>query len=112
MWSRVVLGSLSLAALALTACGGGRSTAGGAPAAAASAPPPEVPIVAPSSGLDGEALVERTCTMCHDLRALPAYAPYWDEEEWRSMVETMIGYGAVLADDEFPVLVRYLGERY
>jgi hypothetical protein len=62
--------------------------------------------------LDGEALVQRTCTVCHSLRALPAYADFWGEPEGRAMVDTMIGYGARITADELEVLVRYLGEIY
>ena len=62
--------------------------------------------------LDGGALLRRTCTVCHNLRGLSAYADYWGEPEWRSMVETMMEYGAELAPDELPVLVRYLAVNY
>jgi mono/diheme cytochrome c family protein len=99
-------GALSLA-LGVAACGAGRH---------ASPPTPE-PVAEASAStsrapLDGAALLQRTCTVCHSLRGLPAYANYWGEPEWRSMVETMVGYGAVLAPEEFPVLVRYLAVTY
>lgn len=67
-----------------------------------SAPPP----------LDGAALLERTCTACHGLEGVRARAPYWGEPEWAAMVDTMIGYGAVLSAEELPVLVKYLGEEF
>jgi hypothetical protein len=89
----------TLAVLALSGCGGGQAASGGG---AAAAPEP----------LDGEAILQRTCTACHSLRALPAYAEYWGEPEWRAMVDTMIGYGAVLGPGELEVLVAYLAERY
>lgn len=63
-------------------------------------------------GLDGEDLLQRTCTVCHDLEGLTAYAPYWGDQEWLDMVETMMEYGAELSPDEVPVLVRYLAVNY
>lgn len=50
--------------------------------------------------------------MCHDLGGLSAYADYWGEAEWRSMVETMLGYGARLSPEEVVVLGRYLAVHF
>lgn len=66
----------------------------------------------PAQTADGAAILRRTCTVCHDLRGLVAYADYWGEPEWREMVDTMIEYGAELAPEEIPVLVRYLAVNY
>jgi cytochrome c5 len=90
-----------LAGLAVAGCVAGRRSAATPPAPAAA-----------TTALDGAALLQRTCTVCHSLRGLTAYANYWGEPEWRSMVETMIGYGAVLTPDELQVLVRYLAVNY
>jgi mono/diheme cytochrome c family protein len=95
--SRTLVG-VTLAALTLTGCTGGQRASGGQPAQPAL--------------LDGAAILERTCTQCHTLRGLSAYANYWGEPEWRSMVDTMIGYGAELGPEELPVLVRYLAVNY
>jgi cytochrome c5 len=86
-----------LAAATLQGCAGGQgsSTSAATPAT-----------------LDGEALLQRTCTVCHDLGGLPPFADYWGEPEWGSMVETMMDYGARLTPEEVPVLVRYLAVNY
>lgn len=92
--SRVV-GIALVVALALVSCAGRRAK----PAAVA-------------RDLDAVALLDRKCTTCHDLGGLSAYAEYWGEPEWRSMVETMIGYGAQLSPEEITMLSRYLAIRY
>lgn len=79
------------------ACAGGRSSA-----QMAEAPEPA----------DGAAILRRACTVCHALRGLSAYQDYWGEPEWRSMVETMIEYGAEVGPEEVPVLSRWLAEHY
>jgi hypothetical protein len=50
--------------------------------------------------------------VCHELRGLTAYQDYWGEPEWRSMVETMVDYGAEVGDEEVPVLAQWLAENY
>lgn len=61
---------------------------------------------------DGAAILRRACTVCHALRGLSAYQDYWGEPEWRSMVETMVAYGAEVSPQEVPVLARWLAENY
>jgi hypothetical protein len=94
---RVLVLALGLA-LVLSACAG-RPASG--PAATST-----------SARLDVEEILRRACTACHDLGGLAAYADYWGEAEWRSMMDTMISYGAVLTSDEYEVLARYLAETY
>ncbi|MGD8287533.1 MAG: cytochrome c [Gemmatimonadota bacterium] len=91
--SLVVGGALAL----LSACAGSQSSAQMADA-------PETP--------DGAAILRRACTACHALRGLSAYQDYWGEPEWRSMVETMVEYGAEVSPQEVPVLARWLAENY
>ena len=62
--------------------------------------------------MDGASILRRACTTCHDLGGLSAYAGYWGEPEWRSMVETMLSYGAQLTPGEVAVLSRYLAVAY
>ncbi len=93
-WARACV----LGALAFSACVGGRAT--------------PVGVAAGSRSLDGAAILERTCATCHDLGGLTAYSDYWGEPEWRSMVETMIGYGARLTPEEVSALSRYLAVEY
>ena len=61
---------------------------------------------------DAAAVLERACTVCHDLGGLSAYSGSWGEEEWRSMVETMVSYGARVSPAEIDLLAAYLGTEY
>ena len=89
--------SLALCALLMVgACGGSASSR----AAAAPGTP------------EGAVILRRACTQCHALRGLTAYQDYWGEPEWRSMVETMVEYGAEVSPDEVPVLSLWLAENY
>ncbi|HET9949167.1 MAG TPA: cytochrome c [Longimicrobiales bacterium] len=83
------------ASLVVSACGGGQA----APRVAAAAPAEH-----------GEAILQRVCTRCHDLGGISAYAGYWGEGEWRSMIDTMVGYGARITPEEIDVLAPYLAE--
>lgn len=100
--------ALTLAALALGGCAGGQ---GGGPAPARGPGGGAVAEETPGRA-DGEDILQTRCTECHDLGGLPAFADYWGAEEWRSMVDTMIGYGARVTPEELPVLVEYLAENY
>ena len=95
---RARFGFFFLAILVLSACARSQtSTAGLTPSPTA---------------LDGAAILQRACTVCHSLGGLSAYAASWGEPEWRSMVETMIAYGAVLTPAEVDALSGYLAVNY
>lgn len=66
----------------------------------------------PEAGPDGAAILQRSCIVCHDLGGLSAYAESWGVDRWRSMVETMISYEAMLTPTEVGTLAGYLGEKY
>jgi mono/diheme cytochrome c family protein len=94
----MTLRSLALCALVgLGACASGGSGGSG---------------VAPGQTADGAVLLQQRCTVCHALRGLSAYQDYWGEPEWRAMVDTMVGYGAELTDDEAAVLAAWLAVHY
>lgn len=61
---------------------------------------------------DGRAILERACTVCHDLGGLVAFADFWDEPEWRSLIDTMVEYGATLTPVEYEVLAGYLADAF
>lgn len=61
---------------------------------------------------DGSVVLQRACTVCHNLAGLSAYAGSWGEPEWRDMVETMVSYGAMVTPREVDVLARYLAVNY
>ena len=94
MRALIVVAGLTLVS---SACAGSRSSAQMAEA-------PATP--------DGAAILRRACTVCHALRGLSAYQDYWGEPEWRSMVETMVEYGAEVSPQEVPVLAQWLAENY
>jgi mono/diheme cytochrome c family protein len=81
----------------MSACAGGQTTAAVAAA-------PETP--------DGAVILRRACTVCHALRGLSAYQDYWGEPEWRSMVETMVEYGAEVSPSEVEALAAWLAVNY
>jgi mono/diheme cytochrome c family protein len=60
----------------------------------------------------GAAILQRACTVCHNLDGLNAYADSWGQTEWRSMIGTMISYGAVVTPAEVDVLSEYLAVNY
>ena len=66
----------------------------------------------PEPAAEGGVILQRACTTCHDLGGLSAYADSWGEPEWRSMVETMIAYGAVLTPAEVDLVSRYLAVNF
>jgi hypothetical protein len=57
-------------------------------------------------------LLGRACTGCHDLNGLWAYRGYYNEQRWRSLVETMIAHGARVDETEADELVAYLVEHF
>lgn len=62
------------------------------------------------STLDGKALVESRCTVCHSLDRVTSSAK--TEAEWTSTVERMIGHGAQLSDAEKAAVISYLAATY
>lgn len=58
------------------------------------------------------ALVERVCTRCHDLKGLQAYKGYWNREQWKAMVDTMVKHGASLGPDQSSHVIDYLTEHF
>jgi hypothetical protein len=72
----------------------------------------DAPVAGAVVPIDGAGLLERACTQCHPLRGLSAYQDYWGAREWRSMIQTMVGYGARLSPEEADALARWLGRNY
>jgi cytochrome c5 len=57
---------------------------------------------------DGERLLNRACTSCHDMRPIETSA--FDKEGWTKLVKAMVDKGADLKSDDMPVVVDYLVE--
>lgn len=69
-------------------------------------------LVRPAEPPDGGEILQRACTVCHNLGGLGAYAGSWGVPEWRSMVETMISYGAQVTPTELDALSHYLAVNF
>jgi hypothetical protein len=63
----------------------------------------------PAVALDGAALVEERCTVCHDTERIDKErAEGADLAKWEEIVDEMIGKGAQLDDDERAAVIEYL----
>jgi cytochrome c5 len=80
----------------------------GEPAATETPTPTEEP--EPPAAFDGEAMLQDRCTQCHSLSRITGASK--SAEGWRSAVERMVNYGAVLNVEELEALVQYLAETY
>lgn len=78
------------------------------PAATETPTPTEEP--APPAAFDGEAMLQDRCTRCHSLSRVMGASK--TAEAWRTTVERMVQYGAVLSAEELDALVQYLAETY
>jgi cytochrome c5 len=62
------------------------------------------------SSLDGEALVNERCTVCHDRSRIDSKDK--DEAGWTETVDRMISHGAQLNADERDAVIAYLVETH
>jgi hypothetical protein len=58
----------------------------------------------------GKAILLDVCTHCHDLHRVRDHGA--TREEWEDLLVHMIGEGAELSDDDFPVLLNYLARNF
>ena len=58
----------------------------------------------------GRAILLEVCTRCHDLHRVREHAA--NRDEWEDLLVHMIGEGAELSDDDFPVLLNYLARNF
>ena len=89
---RLVLGSfvlLLVLVMVLAACGGAQE---------------------PAANVDGEALVQERCTVCHSLSTISGAGK--SRDGWQSTVERMIGKGAQLVDAEKTAVIDHLAAAY
>jgi hypothetical protein len=56
----------------------------------------------------GGLILMSSCTSCHELKEITKFRGFYTKDEWRDVVVTMVKYGAVVKEDEVPVLVDYL----
>ncbi len=58
----------------------------------------------------GKDILLNTCTVCHDLGRVRLHRV--SPEEWQETLETMLNEGAMLSDQDFPVLLQYLARNF
>ena len=58
----------------------------------------------------GQAILLNTCTICHDLGRVRAHTV--SREEWEETLNAMLNEGAMLSDQDFPVLLDYLARNF
>ena len=56
----------------------------------------------------GRTVLMSACTSCHELKEITKFRGFYTKDEWRDIVTTMVKYGAVVKEDDVPVLVDYL----
>jgi uncharacterized membrane protein len=78
-----------------SACGSGSTSSSGGGTTATQAPT-----------LDGQALVQERCTVCHSIDRIQSASKTADE--WKTTVDRMIGKGAQLNADEEAAVIEFL----
>lgn len=58
----------------------------------------------------GKAILLNTCTVCHDLMRVRRTAA--TKEEWADTLGAMLNEGAMLSEEDFPVLLNYLARNF
>jgi len=58
----------------------------------------------------GKPILLDVCTRCHDLHRIRE--SQYDRDGWEDLLVHMIGEGAELSDDDFPVLLNYLARNF
>ena len=58
----------------------------------------------------GKAILLNTCTVCHDLGRVRAHTV--SREEWEETLGAMLNEGAMLSEQDFPVLLNYLARNF
>jgi hypothetical protein len=58
----------------------------------------------------GRAVMEKACTSCHERAQVTAQ--HRNARQWSETVDQMIGLGATVSDEEYPVLVAYLAKDF
>ena len=58
----------------------------------------------------GKDILLNTCTICHDLGRVRAHTV--SRDEWEETLLAMLNEGAMLSDQDFPVLLNYLSRNF
>ena len=84
----------------LAACGSG----------SAATPVPTSKSVGNNAALDGQAIMQKSCSVCHSLTRVTS--AHHTAAQWQNTVNRMINHGAQLAPQEEQVLIDYLAQNY
>lgn len=76
--------------------------------ACASQAEPSEPVMEDTA--DGAALLEQSCTKCHNLDRVTS--KQWSRDQWEQTVDNMIQKGAEVSADNKEPLLDYLSETY
>ncbi len=71
------------------------------------APAPSLPVLAPGEGRD---TVQARCTVCHAASMITAR--HRTPQQWSDVVDQMVGKGAQVSDEDYPVIIAYLTRSY
>ena len=80
-------------------------------ASACASTPRRPPRAVPGSDLPagpGRAILQTSCTVCHDLGEVTKFRGYYNRQQWEDIVATMMGYGAKVTKEDVDVLADYL----
>jgi cytochrome c5 len=58
----------------------------------------------------GKQILLNTCTVCHDLSRVRAHTV--SRDEWEETLLAMLNEGAMLSDQDFPVLLNYVSRNF
>jgi cytochrome c5 len=58
----------------------------------------------------GKRILLNNCTLCHDLKRVLRHGA--SRENWEDTLSAMLNEGAMLSDEEFPVLLNYLARNF
>ncbi len=94
-------------AVLLTACASARRPAATPTPAATS----QAIVVTSGSELPagaGKTILDASCTSCHGLNEVTKFRGFYNRQQWRDIVVTMVEYGAPMKPPDVDVLADYL----
>jgi len=57
---------------------------------------------------EGKRILLASCTSCHELTEVTKFRGYYNRNQWRDIVVTMMEYGAPIDEKQVDVLADYL----
>ena len=97
-WRVIVVVAIAIGVISLGACTGGSETVTEETAE----------VIIEEEPVDGEALLQASCTQCHNMERTTSKQK--TAEEWEQTVDNMIKKGAQVSDKQ--ALIDYLAETY